>query len=100
MSSNYSHDHIALDPMNIMANGQYIDRIMTKIQNLTSRQATLSVNSAIVDLEEFDDFSNPRILSLPAYFYSLVIRFLQFFITLTLIFDVSRCILIKLISPN
>ena len=46
MFSNYSHDHIALDTMNIMANGKYIDRIMTKIQNLTSRQATLSVNSA------------------------------------------------------
>ena len=25
MISNYSHDHIALDTMNIMANGQYID---------------------------------------------------------------------------
>ena len=48
MFSNYSHDHIALDTMNIMANGQYIDRIMTKIQNLTSRQATLSVNSAML----------------------------------------------------
>ena len=30
MFSNYSHDHIALDAMNIMANGQYIDRFMTK----------------------------------------------------------------------
>ena len=49
MFSNYSHDHIALDTMNIMANGQYIDRIMTKIQNLTSRQTNLSVNSAVLD---------------------------------------------------
>ena len=32
MISNYSHDHIALDTMNIMANGQYIDQIMTNNQ--------------------------------------------------------------------
>ena len=71
MFSNYSHDHIALDTMNIMANGQYIDRIMTKIQNLTSRQATLSVNSASF---------NPKIDKyLPAYFYSQVNRFLLFY---------------------
>ena len=33
MISNYSHDHIALDTMNIMANGQYIDQIMTNNQS-------------------------------------------------------------------
>ena len=32
MFSNYSHDHIALDTLNIMANGQYIDQIMTNNQ--------------------------------------------------------------------
>ena len=61
MLSNYSHDHIALDTMNIMANGQYIDRIMTKIQNLTSRQATLSVNSVILAC----------LLLLPKYIYKI-----------------------------
>ena len=64
MFLNYSHDHIALDTMNIMANGQYIDRIMTKIQNLTSRQATLSVNSVkfngIRGTDDDDDDNNDK----------------------------------------
>ena len=32
MFSNYSHDHRALDTLNIMANRQYIDQIMTNNQ--------------------------------------------------------------------
>ena len=52
MISNYSHDHIALDTMNIMANGQYIDQIMTNNQFyifiLTPKVSRRAKNMAMV----------------------------------------------------